>query len=57
MTDAALTEEEDEESEDILDFDEDEVGVIDGDEAAMKTVTLTSHEDRDEKGKIFFIEI
>ena len=51
MTDAALTEEEDEESEDLLDFDEDEVGVIDGDEAAMKTVTLTSHEDRDEKEK------
>ena len=46
MTDAALTEEEDEESEDLLDFDEDEV-----DEAAMKTVTLTSHEDRDEKEK------
>ena len=41
MTDAALTEEEDEESEDLLDFDE----------AAMKTVTLTSHEDRDEKEK------
>ena len=51
MTDAALTEEEDEESEDLLDFDEDEVGVIDGDEAATKTVTLTSHEDRDEKEK------
>ena len=53
MTDVTLTEAEDEENEDLLDFEEGEVTVMDGDELVTKTETeiSTSRENRDKEEK------